>query len=76
MLEGAGVVGTRKGGFVYVGPAREGTGVVGPSVDKLDEEREFGTRRDESICSGSAYEGNATLVLMLVLVSDDISVLV
>ena len=54
MLERAGVLGTRKGGSVYGGPTREGTGVVGPSVDMLEETGEFGTRTDESICSGPA----------------------
>ena len=61
MLERAGVLGTRKGGSVYGGPAREGTGVVGPSVDKLEETGEFGTRRDESVCSGPACEGNTSV---------------
>ena len=50
VLEGAGVFGTRKGGAVYGGPAREGPGVVGPSVDKLGETGDFGIRRHESIC--------------------------
>ena len=52
--EKAGVLGTRKGGSVYGGPAREGTGVVGPSVDMLEETGESGTRTDEFICSGPA----------------------
>ena len=54
VLEGAGVLETGKGGSVYGGPAREGTGVVGPSVDMLEETGEFGTRTDESSCSGPA----------------------
>ena len=41
LLERAGVLGTRKGGFVYGEPAREGTGVAGASVDKLEETGEF-----------------------------------
>ena len=60
VLERAGVLGTRKGGSVYGGPAREGTGVVGPSVDKLEETGEFWTRRDESIFSGPC-KGNASV---------------
>ena len=50
-----------EGGTVYGGPAHEGNGVVGPSVDKLEETGEFGTRRDESIRSGPACEGNASV---------------
>ena len=53
------MLGTQKGGSVYGGPAREGTGVVGPSVDMLEETGELETRTDESICSGLACEGSA-----------------
>ena len=60
-MERAGVLGTRKGGSVYGGPAREGTGVVRPSVETLEETGQFGTRTDESICSGPACEGNASV---------------
>ena len=61
MLERAGVLEIRRGGSVYGEPTRKGTGVIGPSVDKLEETGQFGTCRDESICSGSACEGNASL---------------
>ena len=59
MLERAGVLGTRNGGSVYGGLAREGTGVVCPSVETLEETGQFGTRTDESICSGPGCEGSA-----------------
>ena len=53
----------RRRGSIYAGPTREGTGVVDPSADRLEEMGEFCTCRDESICSGPACEGNASVGL-------------
>ena len=61
MLERAGVLETGEEAPSTVD--REGIGVVDPSVDKLEEMGEFCTCRDESICSGPACEGNASVGL-------------